>query len=71
MTRNDQLPLEPPLVIEGCPSLKEIERRYFQRLEAAEIPFARIARILGLSRTTLYRRLRGWQLTEQEKSASL
>jgi len=48
----------------GLPSLEELERRYVRAVLKAEPKKGRVAEILGIDRTTLYRRLRGMGLGE-------
>jgi len=55
-----------PSLIEDWPSLDELERRYIQILVGRHKEKQRIAEILGVDRTTLYRKLKRYGLHEGE-----
>jgi transcriptional regulator with PAS, ATPase and Fis domain len=55
-----------PALIEDWPSLDELERRYIQILVGRHKEKQRIAEILGVDRTTLYRKLKRYGLHEGE-----
>jgi len=51
-------------MIEDWPSLDELERRYIQVLVGKHKEKQRIAEILGVDRTTLYRKLKRYGFHE-------
>jgi len=55
-----------PALIEDWPSLDELERRYIQLLLGRHKEKQRIAEILGVDRTTLYRKLKRYGFQEGE-----
>lgn len=55
-----------PTLIEDWPSLDELERRYIQLLVGRHKEKQRIAEILGVDRTTLYRKLKRYGLHDGE-----
>jgi DNA-binding NtrC family response regulator len=55
-----------PSLIEDWPSLDELERRYIQVLVSRHKEKQRIAEILGVDRTTLYRKLKRYGFHEGE-----
>lgn len=55
-----------PSLIEDWPTLDELERRYIQILVARHKEKQRIAEILGVDRTTLYRKLKRYGFHEGE-----
>jgi DNA-binding NtrC family response regulator len=57
---------ELPALIEDWPSLDELERRYIQVLIGRHKEKQRIAEILGVDRTTLYRKLKRYGFHEGE-----
>ncbi len=57
---------EVPALIEDWPSLDELERRYIQVLVTRHKEKQRIAEILGVDRTTLYRKLKRYGFHEGE-----
>ena len=57
---------EVPALIEDWPSLDELERRYIQVLLGRHKEKQRIAEILGVDRTTLYRKLKRYGFQEGE-----
>lgn len=58
---------EVPALIEDWPSLDELERRYIQLLVGRHREKQRIAEILGVDRTTLYRKLKKYGFHEGEQ----
>jgi DNA-binding NtrC family response regulator len=57
---------EVPAMIEDWPSLDELERRYIQVLLGKHKEKQRIAEILGVDRTTLYRKLKRYGFHEDD-----
>jgi len=55
-----------PALIEDWPSLDELERRYIQVLVGRHKEKQRIAEILGVDRTTLYRKLKRYGFHDGE-----
>ena len=55
-----------PALIEDWPSLDELERRYIQVLVGKHKEKQRIAEILGVDRTTLYRKLKRYGFQEED-----
>ena len=57
---------EMPALIEDWPTLDELEHRYIQVLVSRYKEKQRIAEILGVDRTTLYRKLKRYGFHEGE-----